>query len=154
MTGLILNVTTPLNSLVSCQEVSSVRAEDASGSFGILAGHVDFLTVLPASVLRWRLADGSRRFCAMRSGLLRVSGGAVVDVACREGVLGDDLEQLLAHVRDLRQAEQDEERKARVEAMRMQTQTVRRMMQVFHPHNSQGLTHPSAIGSGAANDTA
>ncbi len=146
MTGWTLNITSPLHGLVSGLAVVSVRAEDASGSFGILAGHVDFLTVLPASVLRWRLPDGAQRFCAMRSGLLRVTGGAVVDVACREAVLGEDLDRLLAHVHELRQAELEEERRARTEAMRMQTQTVRRMMQVFHPHSPRGIGHPSALG--------
>lgn len=146
MTGLTLNITSPLHGLVSGLAVASVRAEDASGSFGILAGHVDFLTVLPACVLRWRLPDGVQRFCAIRSGLLRVSGGKMVDVACREGVLGEDLDRLLAHVHELRQAELEEERRARTEAMRMQTQTVRRMMQVFHPHSPRGIGHPSALG--------
>ena len=143
--GLSLSVTTPLHTLVAAQSVRSIRAEDQSGSFGILAGHVDFLTVLPASVLRWKTAEGVERYCAMRSGLLRVTGGSVVEVACREGVLGDDLEALLAHVRALRQAEEEEERRARVEAMRMQTQTVRQMMQVFHPQRPAGLDHPPAI---------
>ena len=52
--GLHLTVTTPMEVLVDATGVRSVRAEDASGAFGILPGRADFLTSLPASVLRWR----------------------------------------------------------------------------------------------------
>lgn len=54
---LTLRVTTPLAVTLSESGVTSIRAEDASGGFGILPGHADFLTVLGASVLRWRGAD-------------------------------------------------------------------------------------------------
>ena len=43
-------------------DVVSVRAEDASGSFGILPGHADFLTSLAPSVVRWRRRDGRAAF--------------------------------------------------------------------------------------------
>ena len=43
---------------VEVDDVVSVRAEDASGGFGILPGHADFLTALDASVVSWRHRDG------------------------------------------------------------------------------------------------
>ena len=65
--------------------VASVRAEDESGSFGILPGHADLLTVLPPSVVRWHGADGVERFCAVDGGVLTVTAGRNVAIACREG---------------------------------------------------------------------
>ena len=56
-------------------DVVSVRAEDASGSFGILPGHADLLTVLTPSVVAWRHADGRPGWCAVRRGVLTVRGG-------------------------------------------------------------------------------
>ena len=50
--GLHLTIATPAKLLVDIEDVRSVRAEDASGSFGILAGHADLLTVLSLSVVR------------------------------------------------------------------------------------------------------
>jgi F-type H+-transporting ATPase subunit epsilon len=34
-----------------------LRAEDASGSFGILPGHAPFLTALAISIVSWRKDD-------------------------------------------------------------------------------------------------
>ena len=48
-----LRITDPTAILVDT-DVRSVRAEDASGSFGILSGHADFLTVLGVSIVSWR----------------------------------------------------------------------------------------------------
>ena len=76
MTGALhLTIATPTRLLIDCPDVMSLRAEDESGGFGILPGHADFLTVLPASVVRWRLRDGSERVCALRAGVMTVRGG-------------------------------------------------------------------------------
>ena len=48
--ALHLTITTPMAMLVDAADVRSVRAEDESGHFGILPGHSDYLTALPASV--------------------------------------------------------------------------------------------------------
>ena len=57
--ALHLTITTPATVLVDRDDVARVRAEDESGGFGILPGHADLLTVLPASVVRWRSGDGA-----------------------------------------------------------------------------------------------
>ncbi|MBN8892077.1 MAG: F0F1 ATP synthase subunit epsilon [Rhodospirillales bacterium 70-18] len=131
--GLHLTVTTPAEVLVDAQGVRAVRAEDDSGGFGILPGHTDLLTVLSASVLRWRDRDDTLRFCAVRGGVLRVSGGDSVAVACRQGTLGDDLETLAAGVVAMRAAETDAERRARVEQMRLHARAVRQLMRYLRP---------------------
>jgi F-type H+-transporting ATPase subunit epsilon len=133
MRGIHLTVTTPLAVLVEEEGVQSVRAEDASGSFGILPGHTEFLTVLPASVLRWRTAGGQLRFCALRSGLITVGGGDRVSVACREGILGDDLGALEEQVTSMRKADVDADRHERVEQLRLNANAVREMMRFLRP---------------------
>ena len=59
--GLRLTIATPAALLVDVDNVRSLRAEDMSGSFGVLPGHADLLTVLPASVLRWTRDDEPTR---------------------------------------------------------------------------------------------
>jgi F-type H+-transporting ATPase subunit epsilon len=93
-----LVVTTPAQILVDCAEIVALRAEDQSGSFGILHGHADLLTVLVPSVLRWRIADGATRFCAVHGGVFTVSAGRDIAVACSEGVVGESLPELEAKV--------------------------------------------------------
>ena len=129
-----LTVATPAQILVASDNVMAVRAEDQSGSFGILPGHADLLTVLVPSVLRWRTTDGAARFCAVRGGVFTVSSGRDVAVACREGVVGDSLEDLQAKVRNVRAQELEADRKARVEQVRLHALAVRQLVRYLRPN--------------------
>jgi F-type H+-transporting ATPase subunit epsilon len=131
--ALHLTVTTPGQILVDSGDVAAVRAEDESGSFGILPGHADLLTALVPSVVRWRTADGSTHFCAVRGGVFTVSAGHNVAVACREGVLGDSLEDLESKVRAVRAQQTEADRKARVEQVRMHALAVRQLLRYLRP---------------------
>ncbi|PWB80049.1 MAG: F0F1 ATP synthase subunit epsilon [Methylocystaceae bacterium] len=138
MTDLLrLTIATPSTLLVDAADVSSVRAEDESGSFGILPGHADLLTVLPASVVRWRAASGDG-FCALRGGVLTVTGGARVAIACRQAILGETLETLESAVRAMRATQLDTVRRARVEQTRLHTRAVRQLMRYLHPRIGPG----------------
>lgn len=131
--ALHLTITTPAVLLVDAAGVRAVRAEDDSGGFGILPGHTDMLTALSPSVVRWRDRDDVPHFCAVQGGVLRVSGGGTVAIACRQGTLGDDLEALAAQVADLRAAETEAEREARVEQMQLHARAVRQLMRFLRP---------------------
>ena len=132
--ALHLTVTTPGQILVDSGDVAAMRAEDQSGSFGILPGHADLLTVLVASVLRWRTADDATRFCAVHGGVFTVSAGRNVAVACREGVVGDSLENLEAKVRTVRAEQLEADRKARVEQVRLHALAVRQLLRYLRPN--------------------
>lgn len=140
-----LTVTTPMEVLVNEPAVASVRAEDESGGFGVLPEHADFLTALPASVLRWRGADGTEHFCALRAGLMTISGGERVSVACREGILANSLAGLETQVETLRADEADIDRRVRVEQMRLHAQAVRQLMRYLRPGTISGLDHPPQL---------
>ena len=146
-----LTVTTPMAVLVDDPAAHSVRAEDESGGFRLLPGHDAFLTALPASVLRWRDGDDTEHFCALRAGLLTVTGGSAVNVACREAILGDDLAALQEEVVRLRAAEADADRRARVEQMRLHASAVRQLIRYLRP-GAAGATgafdHPPRIATG------
>ncbi len=131
--SLRLTITTPYALLVDEEGVKSVRAEDETGGFGILPGHADFLTVLPASVVRWRNAAGREAYCALHGGVLTASRGERVSIACRQGVLGEDLQKLEADVRRARAERLDEAARARVEQTRLHAQTVRQLIRYLHP---------------------
>jgi len=131
--ALRLTITTPNVLLVDEEGVQSVRAEDETGGFGLLPGHADFLTVLPASVVRWRTAAGLEAYCALRGGVLTTSRGERVSIACRQGVLGQDLQKLEADARRARAERLDEAARARVEQTRLHAQTVRQLIRYLHP---------------------
>jgi F-type H+-transporting ATPase subunit epsilon len=129
-----LTVTTPAQILVEAGNVVAVRAEDQSGSFGILPGHADLLTVLVPSVVRWRTTNGAARYCAVHGGVFTVSAGRNVAVACREGVVGDSLADLEAKVRMVRTRQLEADRKARVEQVRLQALAVRQLLRYLRPN--------------------
>ncbi|MFO1107143.1 MAG: F0F1 ATP synthase subunit epsilon [Amaricoccus sp.] len=124
-----LRVVTPLAVAVDEDGVTAVRAEDESGSFGILRGHADFLTRLAVSVVSWTGADGARRHCAVRSGLLTVSKGTEVAVATREAVVGTDLDSLHREVVARFEHDLDAERAERVESTRLHLAAIRRIVE-------------------------
>jgi F-type H+-transporting ATPase subunit epsilon len=126
--SLHLRISTPAALLVDSRDVLSLRAEDESGGFGVLPGHADFLTVLPACVLHWRERDGKERYCAVRGGVLTVSGGSQATVACRYGVLGDDLQKLEAVAHAAASARASAASRARVEQTRLHAYAVRQLV--------------------------
>ena len=142
-----LTITTPAQILVASDHVVAVRAEDQSGSFGILPGHADLLTVLIPSVLRWRTADGAAHFCAVRGGVFTVASGCDVAVACREGVVGDSLDELEAKVRAVRAQELEADRKARVEQIRLHALAVRQLVRYLRPNAAPAVSAEREVAS-------
>jgi F-type H+-transporting ATPase subunit epsilon len=131
-----LKVVTPLSVVVD-ETIDSLRGEDASGSFGILPGHALFMTALAVSIVSWKKA-GHEGFCALRGGVMTVTGGAAIDIATREAVSGDDLATLDAEVLARFQADEDEERVEHVETMRLQMHAIRQIISRLRPGKPGG----------------
>ncbi len=55
-----LDVVTPEDLLVS-EEVDEVTAEGVEGDFGVLPGHINFLTALRPGALTYRIGDTAHR---------------------------------------------------------------------------------------------
>jgi F-type H+-transporting ATPase subunit epsilon len=126
-----LLISTPVDIVADHADVVAVRAEDESGSFGILDRHADLLTALTLSVVAWRHADGRQRFCAVRRGVLSVRDGHQVAVATRQAQLGDDLDELEHAVIARFRAEAEAERAERVAALRLHTQAIRQIVRAL-----------------------
>ncbi len=131
-----LNIVTPLSILVD-EDIDSLHAEDASGSFSILSGHANFLTALTISIVSWRQGE-NEHFCAVRGGALTVTDGKVVSVTTREGVTGDDLETLDTDVLAQFHAQADAERVDHIETVQLQLNAIRRMVSRLHTNANTG----------------
>ena len=131
-----LLITTPTAVAVDRQNVTSVRAEDASGGFGILGGHADFLTALTICVIAWQESDSVRRFCAVRYGVFAVRGGQEVAIATREALVGDDLEQLERVVLTAFRQAAEAEAISRTESLQMQMAAVRQIVRYLRPNRN------------------
>jgi len=135
--SLSLTIATPARVVVDGLAIVSLRAEDESGGFGIHVGHVDMVTLLSASVVRWTTPDGIAHFCAVDGGVLIASNGATVSIACREAVPGESLQGLEAQVHDTRETQLDAMRRARVEQTRLHAHAVRQMLRYLRPQGAR-----------------
>jgi|SRR6056297_3243076 len=123
-----LEVITPMAICVD-RAVRRIVAEAPDGHFGMLPGHVDFVSELVPGILRYETAEGTERFVAVNSGTL-VKSGDDVRVAVRGAVDGDDLIALRAKVEfDFRQRDEDE-RDARAALARLEADIIRRFSQL------------------------
>ena len=125
-----LRITDPSEVLID-RDVRSVRAEDASGSFGILDGHADFLTALEISVVSWRDTEGHAGYCAVRNGILSVRGGREVAIATREGHVSDDLASLEALLVKSYRGEREAERAGWTATTKLRMQAIRRLVEAL-----------------------
>lgn len=128
-----LLITTPTAVIVDASDVAAVRAEDESGSFGILQGHADLLTALAVSIVSWRDTIGGLHFCAVRHGVLSVSAGREVAIATREAIPGDDLDSLEKDVLARFREDQDAERAARTHGLQLQMKAIRQIVRYLRP---------------------
>jgi F-type H+-transporting ATPase subunit epsilon len=123
-----LRITTPLEVLLDLDGVTALRAEDASGGFGVLPRHADFLTSLAISVVSWETKGGARRYCATRRGVFRVDAGENISIATREAVLGDDLATLRDVALARFRADVETERAERVNSTQLELSAIRQII--------------------------
>jgi F-type H+-transporting ATPase subunit epsilon len=89
-----LTVTTPRGYLVQA-EVDEIAAPGVLGEFGILPGHIPFMSVLRPGVLGYRGKEGMK-YLAVGDGLLqvaRVSDGDKIEVLVNRGEHGRDIDR-------------------------------------------------------------
>lgn len=129
-----LIITTPLEVIIDHQNVTYVRAEDDSGSFGIMKGHADFLTALKPTVITWRRGTNAiNHYAALRGGMLNVEHGYLIQIASREAVASDNLNDLEHHALAKYQEEEHIEEISRSEARRMHMNVIRQIVHNLHP---------------------
>jgi F-type H+-transporting ATPase subunit epsilon len=131
-----LSITTPLAVITDEDGILALRADDATGSFGILPGHADFLTSLAISAVRWKSRDGVRHYCAVRGGVLSVTTGQNIAIVTREAVLGDDLATLDETVLARFRSDIEAERVERVDTTRLQLNAIRQIVNHLRPGRS------------------
>jgi F-type H+-transporting ATPase subunit epsilon len=103
-----LTIVTPTKTLE--RDVTHIRFKDETAYFGIMKGHIDFLTVLVPSLSYYRDASGKETFLAVDGGILSVRGGEVT-LTSRE-VYESDAAERLAEIIDGAIAKRKETEKA------------------------------------------
>lgn len=93
---MFLDVVTPRGRLLS-EEVVEVTAPGMLGEFGVLPGHIPFLTGMKPGVLRWRTATGGDEGkLAVGPGFVEVAAGDRVVVLAELGAKVSDIDVQVA----------------------------------------------------------
>jgi len=111
------------------EEVVRIRAKAENGWFGMLPRHVDFVTALVPGVLIFQPAGKPEEYLAVDHGIL-VKCGPEVKISTRDAVRSVSLEQLKKEVESQFLAREELEAKARAWEARLETDLVRRLLEV------------------------
>jgi F-type H+-transporting ATPase subunit epsilon len=86
-----LKIVTPAR--IFSRDITHLRLKDESGFFGIMKGHIDFLTVLVPSLCYYLDENGTEMFLAVDEGIFSIRGG-VATLTSREIFESGDAEKL------------------------------------------------------------
>jgi len=111
------------------EEVEKVGAESSYGTFTILPRHIDFTTILTPGLLSFQTAGGVEEFLAVDEGVL-VKCGEQIRISTGRAVYGPDLAQLRATIQAEFRALDQQERKERMALARLETDFVRRYLEM------------------------
>jgi F-type H+-transporting ATPase subunit epsilon len=109
--------------------VTKVIAEAENGAFCLLPRHIDFVAALVPGLLSFETEDGREEFLAVDEGIL-VKCAAQVLVSTRQAVRGPDLGSLRQAVDEQFRIVDEQERKARAAAARLEADLVRRFLEL------------------------
>ncbi len=109
--------------------VASFIGEDASGSFGLMAHHVRFMTVLTFGLARLRLAEGGWQYLGLPGGLLYFIDNEL-RLSTRRYVLGADAGAIAGTLAQEMLAEEQALAKTRSKVRRLEAQMLERMAQL------------------------
>jgi len=123
-----LRVLTPLEVVVE-ERVEKVIAEGLDGSFCLLPRHVDYVSALPPGVLVFATDGGQEGFVALDEGVL-VKCGAEVTVSVLNAARSPDLGHLRQVVEEQFLALDEHERTVRATLARLETDFVRRFLEL------------------------
>jgi len=111
------------------EAVTSFVGEDASGSFGILAGHARMTTALAVGLARFRVDDQPCQYLALPGALLYFCDN-LLTIITRHYVRGDDYTRIVSALEEQLLAEEQELRATKQSLHRMEEEVLKRMWEM------------------------
>ncbi|WP_428821275.1 F0F1 ATP synthase subunit epsilon [Microbulbifer sp. MCCC 1A16149] len=112
--------------------VVSFVGEDASGSFGLMAGHERSLTVLLFGLARFRRVDNGWQYLALPGGLLYFVDSHL-QICTRHYLIDSDYERISMTLQQQLLAEERELHKIKEGLRRMEESVLRRLWELGRP---------------------
>lgn len=116
------------NSTIDNEEVEKITAPGTQGNFQILPKHIDVIWTLRPGILIITTKE-KEYYYAINRGVL-VKKGEIVYISTFQAVMGDSLEKLKNTVTEKFDTLDDTEKKAREVLVRLETDTLRRFMEI------------------------
>lgn len=125
-----------LNILASTQaqrfeNVQSFVGEDASGYFGLQAGHIDFMTMLVFGMARFRFANEPWQYLALPSGLASFQANELT-ISTRYFLIDTDLDKISKLLEQRALKEQETMRSTRESLQCMELMVFKKIRELKH----------------------
>ena len=111
------------------QGVTAFVGEDASGSFGILAGHARMMTALAFGLARFRIAEAPWRYLALPGGLLYFRDNQLC-ICTRHYLMDDDCERISGALQDQLIAEEQHLQAIKGSLRQMEQEILKRLWEI------------------------
>lgn len=109
--------------------VESFVGEDRSGSFGIMAGHIRFMTSLVFGLASFRTSGAQWKYLAMPGAMLYFRDN-VLTVSTRHYIVDEDYSNISAAIEEQLLAEERQLRSMKESLRRMEEEALKRMWQL------------------------
>ena len=125
---LILNDATRIQRI---EQLTSFVGEDATGSFGILAGHARMMTSLVFGLARFRSGENAWQYLALPGAVLYFNDNEL-SLSTRRYLVDDDYERISIALHEQLLAEENELRELKKSLHHMEEAVLRRLWETGH----------------------
>jgi F-type H+-transporting ATPase subunit epsilon len=119
------------------EQVTSFVGEDATGSFGILAGHARMMTSLVFGLARFRAEEDAWQYLALPGAMLYFNGNEL-SLSTRRYLVDDDYERVSVALHEQLLAEEKELRELKKSLHHMEEEVLRRLWEISHESGFAG----------------
>ena len=119
------------------EQVTSFVGEDATGSFGILAGHTRMMTSLIFGMARFRTAENAWQYLALPGAVLYFNDNEL-SLSTRRYLVDDDYERISTALHAQLLAEENELRELKKSLHQMEEEVLRRLWDIGHESGLAG----------------
>lgn len=119
------------------EQVTSFVGEDATGSFGILAGHARMMTSLVFGLARFRVGENAWQYLALPGAVLYFNANEL-SLSTRRYLVDDDYERISSALHEQLLAEEQEMRELKKSLHHMEEAILRRLWKTGHESGLAG----------------
>ncbi len=111
------------------EQVTSFVGEDATGSFGILAGHARMMTSLVFGLARFRTGENAWQYLALPGAVLYFNANEL-SLSTRRYLVDDDYERISTALHEQLLAEENELRELKKSLHHMEEEVLKRLWKI------------------------